>query len=279
MKQIKKRIPWILITLLSLLLVACSGGGQDPSPVVSEVQVDQLRYGQTSTFKLLGVNLKQDFQVSITQCMNLQVLPGGNDLEQHVSCRPNKVGTLEVTPKTMQGVAMLVQAFEIPNPQVKMSTNFGDLWIELNPDAAPVTVDNFLKYVNANFYNATVFHRLIPQFVIQGGWLNSEMFEKPGASGSIVLESNSGLKNTRGSIAMARGSNPNSATTQFYFNLVDNPKLDYQNEGSPGYAVFGKIVNGLGVLDIMTQISTASLYGLDNVPTSNIRINSAVQIQ
>ena len=279
MKQIKKRSPWILITLLSLLLVACSGGGQDPSPVVSEVQVDQLRYGQTSTFKLLGVNLKQDFQVSITQCMNLQVLPGGTDLEQHVSCRPNKVGTLEVTPKTMQGVAMLVQAFEIPNPQVKMSTNFGDLWIELNPDAAPVTVDNFLKYVNANFYNATVFHRLIPQFVIQGGWLNSEMFEKPGASGSIVLESNSGLKNTRGSIAMARGSNPNSATTQFYFNLVDNPKLDYQNEGSPGYAVFGKIVNGLGVLDIMTQISTASLYGLDNVPTSNIRINSAVQIQ
>lgn len=279
MKQIKKSSPWILITLLSLLLVACSGGGQDPSPVVSEVQVDQLRYGQTSTFKLLGVNLKQDFQVSITQCMNLQVLPGGTDLEQHVSCRPNKVGTLEVTPKTMQGVAMLVQAFEIPNPQVKMSTNFGDLWIELNPDAAPVTVDNFLKYVNANFYNATVFHRLIPQFVIQGGWLNSEMFEKPGASGSIVLESNSGLKNTRGSIAMARGSNPNSATTQFYFNLVDNPKLDYQNEGSPGYAVFGKIVNGLGVLDIMTQISTASLYGLDNVPTSNIRINSAVQIQ
>ena len=279
MKQIKKISPWILITLLSLLLVACSGGGQDPSPVVSEVQVDQLRYGQISTFKLLGVNLKQDFQVSITQCMNLQVLPGGTDLEQHVSCRPNKVGTLEVTPKTMQGVAMLVQAFEIPNPQVKMSTNFGDLWIELNPDAAPVTVDNFLKYVNANFYNATVFHRLIPQFVIQGGWLNSEMFEKPGASGSIVLESNSGLKNTRGSIAMARGSNPNSATTQFYFNLVDNPKLDYQNEGSPGYAVFGKIVNGLGVLDIMTQISTASLYGLDNVPTSNIRINSAVQIQ
>jgi cyclophilin family peptidyl-prolyl cis-trans isomerase len=279
MKQIKKRSPWILITLLSLLLVACSGGGQDPSPVVSEVQVDQLRYGQTSTFKLLGVNLKQDFQVSITQCVNLQVLPGGTDLEQHVSCRPNKVGTLEVTPKTMQGVAMLVQAFEIPNPQVKMSTNFGDLWIELNPDAAPVTVDNFLKYVNANFYNATVFHRLIPQFVIQGGWLNSEMFEKPGASGSIVLESNSGLKNTRGSIAMARGSNPNSAKTQFYFNLVDNPKLDYQNEGSPGYAVFGKIVNGLGVLDIMTQISTASLYGLDNVPTSNIRINSAVQIQ
>jgi len=279
MKQIKKSSPWILITLLSLLLVACSGGGQDPSPVVSEVQVDQLRYGQTSTFKLLGVNLKQDFQVSITQCMNLQVLPGGTDLEQHVSCRPNKVGTLEVTPKTMQGVAMLVQAFEIPNPQVKMSTNFGDLWIELNPNAAPVTVDNFLKYVNANFYNATVFHRLIPQFVIQGGWLNSEMFEKPGASGSIVLESNSGLKNTRGSIAMARGSNPNSATTQFYFNLVDNPKLDYQNEGSPGYAVFGKIVNGLGVLDIMTQISTASLYGLDNVPTSNIRINSAVQIQ
>jgi len=279
MKQIKKISPWILITLLSLLLVACSGGGQDPSPVVSEVQVDQLRYGQTSTFKLLGVNLKQDFQVSITQCMNLQVLPGGTDLEQHVSCRPNKVGTLEVTPKTMQGVAMLVQAFEIPNPQVKMSTNFGDLWIELNPDAAPVTVDNFLKYVNANFYNATVFHRLIPQFVIQGGWLNSEMFEKPGASGSIVLESNSGLKNTRGSIAMARGSIPNSATTQFYFNLVDNPKLDYQNEGSPGYAVFGKIVNGLGVLDIMTQISTASLYGLDNVPTSNIRINSAVQIQ
>jgi len=279
MRPIGGRIKHLLTICMGLVLIACTGGEGGSLPAVSDVQVDQLRLGQTSTFKFTGVNLGQDFQVSIANCTALTVLPGGSDLQQQVSCQPTKVGVLEVTPKNMAGVAMLVKSFDIPSPRVKISTNFGDMVVELNPVAAPITVSNYLKYVNANFYNGTLFHRLIPQFVVQGGWLTTEMFEKPGAGSAIVLESNNGLKNTRGSIGMARGTNPNSAATQFYFNLVDNPKLDYESDASPGYAVFGKIVEGLNVLDIMSQISTASLYGLENVPTSNLRINSAVQIQ
>ena len=279
MKPIEGCIKHLITICIGLVLISCSGGEGGSLPAVGDVQVDQLRLGQASTFKFSGVNLGQDFQVSIANCAGLSVLPGGGALQQQVTCQPTKVGALEVTSKTMAGVVMLVKTFNIPSPQVKISTNFGDMVVELNPAAAPITVSNYLKYVNANFYNGTLFHRLIPQFVVQGGWLTTEMFEKPGAGSAIVLESNNGLKNTRGSIAMARGTNPNSGTTQFYFNLVDNPKLDYESDASPGYAVFGKIVEGLNVLDIMSQISTASLYGLDNVPTSNLRINSAVQIQ
>jgi cyclophilin family peptidyl-prolyl cis-trans isomerase len=279
MTKVKELIQFISGACLCLLMAGCGGGGPGRVPVVSDIQVDQLRYGQTSTFKLQGVNLSQDFQVDVSNCVGLAVLQGGSDAEQNVSCRPSGVGTLQVTAHLANGVVMTNKTFEVPNPQVKISTNFGDLVVELNANAAPITVSNYLKYVNANFYNDTIFHRLIPQFVLQGGWLTSAIAEQKGAGANIVLESNNGLKNTRGSVGMARTSTPNSATTQFYFNLVDNPNLDYQSDASPGYAVFGKIVDGLSVLDLMSQISTASLYGLDNVPTTNLRIKSAVQIK
>jgi cyclophilin family peptidyl-prolyl cis-trans isomerase len=188
-------------------------------------------------------------------------------------------GQAFIVTKSTDGVQMVIKNFEVSNPQVKISTNFGDLTVELYPTAAPITVNNYLKYVNANFYTNTLMHRLIPQFVVQGGWLTSSVSEQAGAGNSIVLESSNGLKNTRGSIAMARTSAPNSASTQFYFNLADNSKLDYQSEASPGYAVFGQILDGLNVIDIMAQISTATLYGLANFPTSNVVVKSIVQIK
>ena len=262
---------------VSLLLVSCGGGAGGSLPVVTDIQVDQLKYGQTSTFRLLGQNLTEDFQVSVSNCAGLTVLKGGSDTEQNVSCTPNVVGLGQITPTSMEGVIMVAKTFEIPNPQIKMSTNFGDMTVELNALAAPLTVNNYLKYVNANFYTNTIFHRLIPQFVAQGGWLSLGVTEQVGAGAPIALESNNGLKNTWGSIGMARTSAPNSATTQFYFNLTDNPKLDYQSETAPGYAVFGRIIEGLGVLDVMAQISTSTLYGLENFPTSNVVIKSVVQ--
>ncbi len=266
---------WLCI--VCLVLVSCGGGAGGSLPAVTDILVDQLKYGQTSTFRLVGQNLTQDFQVSISNCAGLAVLKGGSDTEQVVTCTPNGVGVGQITPKTKDGAIMLAKTFEIPNPQVKISTNFGDMTVELNAVAAPLTVNNYLKYVNANFYTNTIFHRLIPQFVVQGGWLSSGIAEQVGAGAPIALESNNGLKNTRGSIGMARTSAPNSATTQFYFNLVDNPKLDYQSETAPGYAVFGRIIEGLGVIDVMAQISTSTQYGLENFPTSNVVIKSVVQ--
>ncbi len=269
----------VALFMVCMCLLSCGGGRGGSLPAVTEILVDQVRYGQTSTFRLLGINLTQDFQVSISNCTGLTVLNGGSDAEQDVSCSPSMVGVGQITTQTTDGRVMAVKSFEVPNPQVKISTNFGDMTVELNATLAPVTVNNYLKYVNANFYNNTIFHRLIAQFVVQGGWINTAMAEQAGARAPIALESNNGLKNTRGSIGMARTSAPNSASTQFYFNLVDNPKLDYQSEAAPGYAVFGRIIEGLGVIDIMAQITTASLYGLENFPTSNVVIKSVVQIK
>jgi len=268
-----------LLVMMCILLGSCGQGKKGSLPIVTDITMDQLMFGQKTIFKLMGQNLNQDFQVSVINCEGLAVLPGGSDLEKYVTCTPSVVGAGMIVAKTIDGVRMVIKNFEVLNPQVKITTNFGDLTVELYPASAPITVNNYLKHVNANFYSNTLMHRIIPQFVVQGGWLTSSMGEQAGAGNPIVLESNNGLINTRGSIGMARTSAPNSASTQFYFNLADNPKLDYQSDASPGYVVFGGIINGLNVIDIMAQISTATLYGLANFPTSNVIVKSIVQIK
>ena len=265
--------------MMCFALGSCGQGNNVSMPVVTDITMDQVMYGQKTIFKLMGLNLNQDFQVSVSNCDGLTLLPGGSELEKYVTCSPSMVGSAFIATKSTDGAQMMIKNFEVSNPQVKITTNFGDLTVELYPMAAPITVNNYLKYVNANFYTNTLMHRIIPQFVVQGGWLTSSIAEQGGAGNPIVLESNNGLKNTRGSIAMARTSAPNSASTQFYFNLADNPKLDYQSDASPGYAVFGQILDGLTVIDIMAQISTATLYGLANFPTSNVVVKSIVQIK
>jgi peptidyl-prolyl cis-trans isomerase A (cyclophilin A) len=265
------------LVLICGALVSCGNGNNASLPNVSEIEIDQVKYGQKTIFKLMGLNLNQDFNVSVSNCEGLALLPNGSDTEKYLTCTPSAVGPAMMVAKSIDGVQMLIKNFEVPNPQVKISTNFGDLTVELYPAVAPITVNNYLNYVNAKFYSNTLMHRIIPQFVVQGGWLTTTVGEQTGAGNPIVLESNNGLKNTRGSIAMARTSAPNSASTQFYFNLVDNSKLDYQSESSPGYAVFGQILEGLNVIDIMAQISTATLYGLANFPTSNVIVKSIVQ--
>ena len=267
------------LVLICGALVSCGSGNNASLPNVSEIEIDQVKYGQKTIFKLMGLNLNQDFNVSVSNCEGLALLPNGSDTEKYLTCTPSAVGTAMMVAKSIDGVQMLIKNFEVPNPQVKISTNFGDLTVELYPASAPITVNNYLNYVTAKFYSNTLMHRIIPQFVVQGGWLTTSVAEQTGAGNPIVLESNNGLKNTRGSIAMARTSAPNSASTQFYFNLVDNTKLDYQSESSPGYAVFGQILEGLNVIDIMAQISTSTLYGLANFPTSNVIVKSIVQIK
>ena len=159
--------------------------------------------------------------------------------------------------------------------QVKLATSAGDIVIELDAEKAPKTVDNFLKYVKAGHYNGTIFHRVIPTFMIQGGGMTADMKEKA-TRAPIPLESRNGLSNVRGSVAMARTGDPNSATSQFFINVNDNDRLDAANaRDGNGYAVFGKVISGMEVVDKIRAVPTGDKGPHQNVPETPITINKA----
>jgi len=160
---------------------------------------------------------------------------------------------------------------------IKLETSMGDIVIELDESAAPVTVKNFLEYVEAGHFDGTVFHRVIPEFMIQGGGFTAEMARKETRS-PIVNEASNGLKNERGAIAMARTSDPNSATAQFFINHADNAFLDYVDQSNPGYTVFGRTVEGMDVVDAIAAVATASKMGMDDVPVEPVAIKSATVV-
>ncbi len=157
-------------------------------------------------------------------------------------------------------------------PSVKVVTSKGPFVIQLRPDAAPKTVENFLEYVRDGFYDNTVFHRVIPGFMIQGGGFTNDLTRKP-TQDPIVNEAKPTLKNLRGSIAMARTSAPDSATSQFFINLVNNGFLDAGVRGA-GYAVFGKVTEGMGVVDAIAGVDTKNARGMANVPVDPVIIES-----
>ncbi len=160
------------------------------------------------------------------------------------------------------------------NPVVIMETNLGTVEIELNADLAPASVENFMDYAGKGFYDGTIFHRVIPGFMAQGGGFTPDMNRK-NTSAPITNESDNGLKNKRGTIAMARTNDPNSATSQFFINLTDNNFLDGR-QGQAGYAVFGEVVNGMEVVEKMAQIPTGRKGMYDDVPREDIVIKSVV---
>lgn len=160
-------------------------------------------------------------------------------------------------------------------PRVKLATTLGDIVLELDPAKAPRTVDNFLQYVRDHQYDGTVFHRVIDGFMIQGGGFTPELREKP-TRPPIALETSGGLRNERGTVAMARTSNPNSATAQFFINVKANPNLDAPRPDGHGYAVFGKVVEGMPVVDKIRAVATGSRGGQQDVPTTPVVIQSAV---
>lgn len=148
---------------------------------------------------------------------------------------------------------------EEAKPRVKIETNMGDILLELDAEKAPLTTQNFLDYVKNGFYDGTIFHRVISNFMIQGGGF-TEQFQKKATNAPIRNEANNGLKNDRGTIAMARTSDPHSATSQFFINVVDNGFLDYRSQTARGwgYAVFGKVVEGMDVVDKIRKVQTGS---------------------
>jgi peptidyl-prolyl cis-trans isomerase A (cyclophilin A) len=160
--------------------------------------------------------------------------------------------------------------------KVRLATSMGDIVLELDKDKAPKTVDNFVQYVKAGQYNGTIFHRVIEGFMIQGGGMTPDMAEKP-TRPPIPLESRNGLSNALGTVAMARTMAPNSATAQFFINTADNQRLDGQAEqpGRDGYAVFGKVVQGMDVVDKIKAVATGSKGPHQNVPVQPVLIKKA----
>ena len=156
-------------------------------------------------------------------------------------------------------------------PMVLMKTTKGDIQIELDAEKAPKTVANFLKYVESGHYNGTIFHRVIASFMIQGGGFTADMKEKE-ASRMVENEAKNGLKNDRGTIAMARRSDPHSASAQFFINTVDNADLDYPKPDGWGYCVFGKVVSGMDVVDSIRNVATGHTGRFGDVPREPIVI-------
>ncbi len=172
-------------------------------------------------------------------------------------------------------VAACLPLFSKQDPVVVMKTSMGVIEIELYPDKAPVTVENFLKYVDSGFYDGTIFHRVINNFMIQGGGFTTAFKEKQTFS-PIINEANNGLSNSRGTIAMARTSDVNSATSQFFINVIDNTYLDYKSPTAQGYGycVFGKVIKGMDVVDKIKEVATGTRGYYQDVPKKDIVIKS-----
>jgi peptidyl-prolyl cis-trans isomerase A (cyclophilin A)/peptidyl-prolyl cis-trans isomerase B (cyclophilin B) len=161
--------------------------------------------------------------------------------------------------------------------KVRFQTSKGDFTIELDEAAAPITVENFLRYVDEGFFDGTVFHRVIPGFMIQGGGLTADLAQKR-THPPIENEAANGLKNKRGTLSMARTNDINSATAQFFVNLVDNDSLDHK-PGSFGYAVFGRVTDGMDVIDQIAEVRTGRRKGHDDVPVEDISVVSARRVE
>lgn len=164
-------------------------------------------------------------------------------------------------------------------PRVKLQTNLGDIVIELNPEKAPISVENFLRYVNEGFYNGTLFHRVINGFMIQGGGFDTD-FKLKSTHSAIQNEADNGLKNEAGTIAMARTSDPDSATSQFFINTVNNDSLNHRGKDrqSWGYAVFGHVIEGMDVVNAIQQVETGRQGRYSDVPLEPVIIQKATVV-
>lgn len=268
------------IVALTTLLTACGGGSAEDNQQVNQVQIKTLSYGKQAVIYIAGQYLRTNMTAVAGFCKNPVFNTTQSVPELAVlNCTVTSTGAQALTITGSNGETLYKGSVTVPQPQVAMATSAGTLVLELNPSAAPVTVTNFLAYVSSGYYSNTLFHRVIAGFVAQGGGYTTGMVKKTGQSAAIELESNKGLLNTRSSLAMARTSVPASATSEFFINLVDNTSLDYQSEASPGYAVFGKVVQGMDIVDAIATKSTGTVNGFSNVPLTDITITAALQIQ
>lgn len=273
----------VLITfLLAALLVGC-GGGATSDPYPPSIQSSSLAYGNQATFYVGVTTLNPGTTFSATNCSALQSTPSSVPNYLTYSCTITSTGPVVFTGTDANGKVIATQNFTVPNPQVLINAMIGstqaNFVVELNQAKAPISTDNFLRYVKDGFYKDTLFHRVIPNFVIQAGGFTTGLTPKTPTYSAIALESQNGLSNLKGTLAMARTSDPTSATSQFYINLKDNTNLDYVDASNPGYAVFGSVISGQSTIDSIAAVPTGAASGLTDVPTTEIKITGAIRIQ
>jgi peptidyl-prolyl cis-trans isomerase A (cyclophilin A) len=268
---------WLFIGILASL-TSCGGGSTTP-PNPPNIQATNLFYGSKANFYIGVTTLKDGVQLTASNCSSLNPTSSPNPLFMAYSCTVSQSGPLVFSATDASGQTILTKNFTVPAPQVNMVTSQGNVVLELNPNAAPLSVNNFLQYVQDGFYTNTLFHRVISGFVVQAGGFLSGMTPKAPTYSPIALESQNGLSNVRGSLAMARSSAPNSANSQFYVNLVDNLSLDYASSTNPGYAVFGKVISGMDVIDKIASTPTSTVNGYSDVPVADVVITSVTRTQ
>ncbi len=267
------------MAMLATLTTGC-GGGNDSEPAVTTMAASNARFSRAATLSINGRNLRAGIVVDMEGgCENLTLVANGTDDLQQYTCDVLAVGEFKANVHTTDGRFLGRLTFQVPLPEVSMTTSLGNFVLELDPVAAPATVRNFLGYVNAGFYRNVIFHRVIAETLVQSGGYTSGPVVKPPTAPPIELESNNGLKNVRGSIGAARTSAPDSARAQWYVNVGDNPGFDYVDADQPGYAVFGKVTSGMATIDAISAVETRTdpASGLDNLPVSDILVLTATQ--
>jgi cyclophilin family peptidyl-prolyl cis-trans isomerase len=275
--RIKLAAEAALLAALSLLLTSC-GGSSDFPPVITGVKVQSISYGRTATINLGGQDLRSSMVVDTGgACASPDFANSSTTAMLVLNCVPKMAGDFPLTIKSAEGALVYSGKVTVPNPQVTLITAKGDITLELDPAKAPISTNNFLSYVASGFYKDTLFHRVIAGFVAQAGGYTTGLVRKPGQLDPIELESNKGLSNAKATVAMARTNVFNSATSEFYVNLVDNTFLDYKNAANPGYAVFGTVVQGMDVVDAIAAVPTGVFNGSTDVPLTDITITMALQ--
>lgn len=280
-----------LAALAAASLLASCGGGADTGPSVSSMAATNVGYGKTVTISVSGTGLNANIQGALEPgCFAMTRSASTSDTAQAFTCQINAMGDLRFHVRTAEGGELGSLRLTVDTPQVSFTatqgTVSGSFVVELDPISAPKTVDNFLRYVNVTggcFYKGTIFHRVIKDFVVQGGGFGgTPTYSQANTYPAIAIEK-TGLKNVRGSLAMARVTDPNSATSQFYVNVVDNASLDYVSDANPGYAVFGKVVSGMDTIDLIRNVPVTTKTGstsnqtFENIPETDVTITACSQ--
>jgi cyclophilin family peptidyl-prolyl cis-trans isomerase len=273
----KVRLIALVAAVFAAVTSGCGGSTAFP-PVITAVKPQSVSYGRMATIYLGGKDLRSSLVVeSNGGCTNPSFASSSTTDVLVLNCGVMVVGDIPLTIKTSTGEVLYTTTITVPKPQVTLVTSKGVIILELEPAKAPITTNNFLSYVASGFYKDTLFHRVIPGFVVQAGGYVSGMLRRSSLASPIELETNKGLSNLRGTVGMARTTVPNSATSEFYVNLVDNLSLDYKNSGNPGFAVFGTVIQGMDLVDAIAAEPTGVARGFADVPLSDVTITSAIQ--
>jgi len=272
-------------------LTACGGGGGsgEGRPSVTQLAADPVQFGRTMTVSVSGFELADGaIQLDVGgRCDALTQVSGGTETFQRFTCKPSDLGALRPRVLDAEGREIASLNLTVPVPQVTVrvtqGTRTGTFMMELDPGAARSTVRNFLDYVNAAFYTNTLFHRVEPNLVIQGGGVSlaTGTFKTP-LFEPIKLQADNGLKNLKYTLAMARTTVADSATSQFYINMKDNPEFDFGSTQNPlGYAVFGKVISGFDVVEEIAKVDlkppAAASSAPPSIPATPVVINSVLQ--